>query len=1083
MRNFAIAVLLGLLCFTTLSFGQATDSNIVGTVMDASGAAVQGATVTATNRATGVKSATKSSADGAFRFNNVLVGSYDVQAQANGFTAATVANVQLQLNRTSTVNFRLEVGQVTTTVEVAEAAAAIDTSTAQLQSTFENRQAVDLPQASSGSGVINLSLLVAGASSGSGAGYGTGPSIGGQRPTNNSFNVEGVDNNDKGVTGPILYVPNDAVGQFSILQNQFSPEFGGSSGGIFNTVLKGGTNDLHGSIYEYLQNRNLNAVDASSARQGVTSNPRYDQNRLGATIGGAVIKNKLFYFGDFEYNPLGNSATPGQQIFAPTAAGYSTLNGLSGISKTNLKVLQTYLPAAPAATASTTVAGVTIPTGPISVISPNYSNQYNAVIGVDYTLGQKDQLRGRYIYNNYQGIDIYAALPVFFTPVPDNKKLISLAEFHNFSATLINEFRASYSRRNNDWPIGDFKFPGLDAFPNIQIDQDLQLQLGPDPNSPQGYVQNLTQFNDNVTKSLGKHTLKFGYDFRDIIASNTFVQRARGDYDYSNLNQYLMDLSPDELAERSVGAAGGVPAGFLSHAAFVNDDFRIRPNLTLNIGVRYEYVTVPVVSRAQQYSALANVPGVITFGEPKPSKSDWAPRVGLAWSPGNAGVWSIRGGFGLSYDNTYNNLNINAKPAFYQTTVDIDPSANTPNFLANGGIPGTVPPPPTTAQDAKDQVAAYTYDQVRPYAINYTLSVERMFAKDYTLEARYVGTKAVHLYVQDQINKVAKISNSLYIPTYTTMPSASTLAGLTTTLGAIQALSNNSMAQYGFANTITAYHPIGNSRYNGLALQLTKRYSNNFSYVASYTLSKNMDDSTATVFSTYLTPRRGQDFKNLAGDWATSALDRRNRFTFSPIYDWQAFQSKGWMMKNLVSNWNLSFTYTFESPEYATVQSGLDSNLNGDSAGDRAVLNANGTDGVSTGVTAYNAAGQAVKAGATNIVAYVANNSNARYISAALGAKADAPRNTIPMAHINNFDASITKKLTFKERYKFEVGGQFFNLFNHAQFVPGYISDVAPQSFTTSRNFLIPGNSQWGQYDQFFNSHARNIQVVARIVF
>ncbi len=1072
-----------LLVMATVLFGQATDSTLVGSVSDGTGATVPNASITATNKDTGVKYTSITNAIGEYRINNVPVGRYDVSASAPGFSTATLAGAELQLNKTSTVNVVLQIGTVTTALDVQDAAVALDTTTAQLQNSFDQRQAIDLPAASSGSGILNLSLLGAGVASSGGVGYGSGPSIGGQRPTNNNFNIDGVDNNSHDVTGPLAYLSNEAVGQFTVLQNQFSAEFGGSSGGIFNSVIKSGTNQIHGALYEYLQNRNLNAVDALQVHQGLTSNPRFDSNRLGATIGGPILKNKLFYFGNFEYQPIGQSATPGQQVLAPTTAGYATLAGLPGVSKTNLSILQQYLPGVATASDTTPVAGVNIPIGPVSIVSPNFSNSYNAVAGIDYNMSDKDQLRGRYIYNKTSFIDTSAALPVFFASVPNVVHLISLSEFHNFSPTMENEFRASFSRRNNNYPVGDFKFPGLDAFPNIQIDQDLGLQLGPDPNSPQGYIQNQLQGSDNLTKTLGKHTIKAGYSFVDVIASNTFIQRSRGDYDYSTLSQYILDLTPDELAQRSVGAAGGIPAGFLMHSAFVNDDFRIRPNLTLNLGVRYEYVTTPVVSRAQQYSALADLPGVITFRNPEPSKTDFSPRIGFAWSPGSAGVWSIRGGFGRSFDNTYNNLGINAKPSFYQITKDADINSNAPNFLANGGLSGAVPPPPTTVAAARGQISSYTYDGTRPYALNYTLSVQRLLGKDYTLEARYVGTKGVHLFVQDQINKSPLATFSNNIPTYLATPSAATLAALPQTLGDLKAGGTaNTLKQYGFVNNITAYHPIGNSQYNGLQLQMTKRYSQNFSYIAAYTWSHAIDDSTATVFSTVLTPRRGEDFRSLANDRSSSALDRRHRLTLSPIYDWKPFRDSNYLLKNVVGNWLISGTYTFESPEYTTIQSGVDSNLNGDNV-DRAIVNPSGVGQTGSDVVALNRAGQVVAAGNASIVAYVAKDATAKYIKAQSGAFPNGGRNTFPLGHINNLDASLTKRINLTERMHFDIGGQFYNLFNHSQFIAGYLNDVAPRSFTTSRNFLIPGNAQFGQYDQFLSSNSRAIQIVARFVF
>ena len=214
------------------------------------------------------------------------------------------------LNKTATANITATVAGTTTTVEVSEQAVTIDTTTAQIQNTFEAKQISDLPETSTGSGVVNLSLLNAGVASGGGIGLGTGPSISGQRPRNNNFTVEGVDNNSKSVTGPLLQIPNDAVDNFTVLQNQFSSEFGHSSGGQFNQTIKSGTNTFHGRLYEYFQNRDLNAQDSQNALAQVSNgetpfNPRYDNNRFGGQVGGPIIKNKLFFFTDWEYNPIG----------------------------------------------------------------------------------------------------------------------------------------------------------------------------------------------------------------------------------------------------------------------------------------------------------------------------------------------------------------------------------------------------------------------------------------------------------------------------------------------------------------------------------------------------------------------------------------------------------------------------------------------------------------------------------------------------------------------------------------------------------------------------------------------------------
>ncbi len=528
---------------------------------------------------------------------------------------------------------------------------------------------------------------------------------------------------------------------------------------------------------------------------------------------------------------------------------------------------------------------------------------------------------------------------------------------------------------------------------------------------------------------------------------------------------------------------------------YFNDDYRIRHNVTVNLGIRYEYMTVPVVSRYQSFSSPASVPGLITFAEPKSQKNNWAPKIGLAWSPGNSGLWSVRAGFSINYDQTYNNLNINAKPGYFQQTEDV-PSLvnNTPNFLAGGGLPPSsavvLTSDPVAARAA---VSAYTPDQIRPYAINYTLSIERSLGKDYTFEARYVGTKGVHLFVQDQINRITNVTSSYNIPTFFSMPSAAQLAGLGLTLQGLQnnlisithdtASPSNSYFQYGFPNTITAYEPIGNSKYNGLSLQVTKRYSNNFSYIGAFTWSHALDDSTATVFSTELTPRRGQDFGNLKNDWSSSALDRRFRFTFAPTYDIK-MASGNWVMKNLVGNWNVGATYTFQSPEYATVQSGIDSNLNGDSAGDRAVLNPAGDPTQSSGVTAIDPNRCALQRPARrrSLPMWPLIQMRA-YVQAGQGAFGNAGRNTFPLPRTDNVDFQVLKRFNVMEGRRFEIGMQASNVFNHPQWTGDFLNDVYPNQFTNTNVFLQPSNASFGRFDQFFSSNSRTITIVSRFVF
>jgi hypothetical protein len=1073
-------------------YGQAISGDLVGTVQDASGAAVPNAAVVATNTATNTNSSTATNSNGEYRISNLLPGTYSVSAMAQGFNKSTLANVAVNLNQTATANLTLQVGTMTASVDVVEANAAIDTTTAQIENTFTTTQAADLPNTSSGLGVINLSLLQAGVSSSGGVGVGMGPSIGGQRPRNNNFTVEGVDNNSKNVTGPVLTLPNDSVAEFTLLENQFRAEYGHSSGGQFNTIVRSGTNQLHGEVYDYLRNRNLNALDQTFANQGIFSNPRLDQNRLGANVGGPIRKNKLFYFASFEYNPLGRSSTVGSPVYAPTSSGYQTIAGLPGINQTNLKMLETYAtsPAVTAGAPSFSVAGASIPTGIIPIAAPNFTNAYFGVMSVDYNISDRDQVRGRYLYNRVDAINTGATLPAFYSTVPVRNQLASIAEYHTFSPSLTNEFRFGYLRSNSNSPVGPQSFPGLDAFPNLQFNN-LNLQVGPNPNFPQSTVVNLYQGTDAVTWTHGSHTFKAGTELRKYISPQVFSQRLRGDYEYVNVATYLLDTTPDYLAQRNVGLPKYYGDQIASYS-FVQDTWRIRPNLTLDLGARYEYTTVPTGMKAQSLNALASVPGLLDFRAPHADPYGIAPRVGIAYSPGTGGNTVIRAGFGMAYDVLFDNLGVNTVPPEFATTVDVT-GAGQPGFLANGGITQAQGLTSLTPAAARRATSSYIPDQLLPYSVNWNVGLQHVFLRDYSIEVRYVGTQGVHQILQQQIDRVSPVTPTNNIPTFLSMPSAATLASLPLTVGQLRAQGSlvPAYAAAGFSSTITSYRPEGHSNYNGLAVQLNRRFARGLQMATAYTWSHNIDNSTAEVASTYLTPRRAENFNDVGAEKASSALDRRHRLTLSLIWDVPFFKnSSNWAMKNLAGNWEFAPIYTYESPEYFTVQSGIDSNLNGDSAPDRTIINPSGTAHTGSDVVGLSATGALVPLTSSTalqntVVAYMALNPNARYIRAGYGAYANSGRNTEASRPIDNVDLSLLKRFNISERLRTEIGMQALNVFNHPQFTPGSVNNAAAVNTFNSAalSYVTVSSPSFNNPEQAFSSSPRVVQIVAKFIW
>ena len=1128
-----VFALISLLAFgAVVALGQSIDGSVVGTVTDASGAAVVGADVTVTNVATNVTATSKTGGSGEYRFDHLQVGTYRIGVKMTGFKTAA-EQVNIELNKTSTRNISLQPGAASETVEVSGTPPSIDTTTSQLSTSYEAQILKDLPSATVGTGVLNASLLQAGVGSTGGLGAGSGPSVGGTRPRQNNFTIEGTDNNDKGVTGPLVYVPNDAVANFTIIQNQFSPEFGHSAGGQFNQVVINGTNSFHGRVYEYFRNRNLNAIDQKLANQGVFTNSRYDNNRFGGQLGGPIIKNKLFFFVNFEYNPIGLAATPSTAALSPTAEGWSTVAGIPGVNTTSVNGFAQYATAPSAGSGLigpqtdkfcntvttpadrvpvydyTTLYTCTqsngsqiqvptpnyIPFGVVPIVAPAFQNNRALVTSMDYDMSDKDQIRGRYIYNKIATLDTGAELPAFYTPFVQPYHLVTLAEYHTFSPNVGNEFRVGFNRTAQDFTVPGGAlgtFPGLDAFPNLTIDELGGINVGPDPNAPQYAVQNTYQLEDNLSWVKGKHSLKFGIDLRKQIDPQKFIQRSRGDYIWSTLDSFANDFMPD-FGQRSFGSVG-YSGDDKMYGWYVNDIWKVTQHLSLNLGLRYEYLSVPFGWTQQSLNKIADAPGLITFNTPQAPKKDFMPRIGFAYSPGNSGNTSIRGGFSIGYDVLYDNIGTLSRPPQIGSTTNCpDPAGicQPTAFLASGGIPPQQSSGITILdqETARANTSSYLPEHVKyPYSESWNLGIQHVF-KQYTAEVRYVGSRGVHLDTQNILNLVTYVTPNNSLPTYLNAPSQAQLDALPLTLDGPGGLLDQSYycastclidAPYlnaGFTSTITGFMPWGASTYHALQTQVSRSLTNGLQFLGAWTWSHEIDNSTADFFSTVISPRRPQDFRDLPAERGNGLLDHAHRFTFQVSYDvpWFAHDSN-WFKKNVLGNYQFIPVYTWETGQWGTVQSGRDANLNGDSAPDRAIFNPAGQKGVGSDVSSL-----------TNsdgfTVAYLADNPNAQFIRASYGALANSSRGNVQTPAINNFDISAAKHLKFGERYQLDFMAQAFNLFNHPLFVTGYINDVASLGNTGSRNYLLPASSTFLNPRENFSSSPRTMQLALKFSF
>ncbi len=1129
----------GMLLTAGIALAQVTTGTVVGTVKDSTGAVVPNTSVTVTNEGTGVVYTGKTNDSGEYRVGDLPDGLYDVRSLSTGFAPVVVKGLAVAANRSQTADLVLTVGTSTSVEVTSEAAVTLDTTSSQLQTVFDAQEVQDLPTATIGLGALNLSLLAPGTANVGAIGAGTGPSVGGQRPRNNNFEIDGIDNNSKSVTGPLLFVPNDAIGEFSFLENFYGAQYGHSTGGQFNSLIQKGTNTVHGRLYEYFDNRNLNAVDAVQARanagNGVSPKfqPRYDYNRYGGQLGGPVFKDRLFLFSNFERQTVGESQA-GSSYCAPTAAGFAALNGITFQSANNYGVFKQYTPTAaaqaPAAgdagcpngntIAVTSAAGTTtnIPVGDFSVAPPLYQNEYFSTSSADWIIRASDSLHVRYVYNREDGQDTSSSLPVFYTTSPTRLHLVSIDENHIFSPSVANEFRIGYNRIYTGSVVNNASFPKLAQFPNLIFDELGNFDLGPDPNAPQSTIQNLYQAIDTVTWVKGKHTIILGGEGRKYISPQLFVQRQRGDYEYSTLSTYLNDLTPDIFGQRNALGPIGNPNYYGDQTAFYaygNDDWRVTPNLTINLGLRYEFTSIPAGEKQQSFNSAASVSGLITFGKPSPQYKNFAPRVGFNYSP-DANT-SIRGGFGMGYDVLYDNIGTTEAPPQFQSTQNVNTTFSAanpqlPNFLANGGLPGSFTFPNLAAQRAA--TTAYIPNQQLPYSEEYTLGIQHVFHRDYTAEVRYVGTRGIHLDVQDRFNVQSPANAANQLPTVyggstSVVPNgANTKASLSAIPYIIPAYS-----AAGFTNIIVSDNPYGSSNYNGLESQLQKRMRNGLLLNVSYTYSKAMDNSTADFNTSAINPRRPQDFQNIAAEESLSALSRKHRLTVEAVYDLAIFKGNhNWFLRNIAGNWEITPLYTFQSPQYTTVQSGIDSNLNGDSATDRVFINPNGVPGtgslvvpvfvnnavcgtaVSTyalpsgGTTAVKSCSAAIigyAEGSLNATTHVFTPSNAYYVQGGSGTSPNASRNTLPTGRTNDWDVSAFKRFdVYKERLKLEFGAQAFNVFNHSQFLPGSINQVNSIGSTGSRAFVtVSTPATFNQPRLVFSNNARSMQLSGKIIF
>jgi len=1142
---FAISLIF---CLSVAALAQRTTGTLRGQVLDPQGAVVGNATVTVTNEDTGVSQVVATSSAGTWNLPAVLPGKYAVTIQASGFRKLTNKNVPVLVDQDNVSDARLTLGSASEVVEVTAGAAQIETTSSALNNNFDTNAVMNVP-VTGGTvySVLNLAILAPNTIAQPGGSAGAGGAIGGTRPRDNNFTVDGVDDNNLGQTGPNSTVIFDAVQEFALQTNQFSAEYGHSAGGQFNLVTKSGTNSIHGSGEWYAQNRNFNSLDNLTKAAilnntpGVTRQPPYDNERGGGTVGGPIVKDKLFFFGAYEYTDLHGSGGP-TNLNAPTAAGLAALQNMAADSAVS-DILANF-PVAPASSGSVLVNGQSIPVGPLTIISPILNKEHDIQANLDYHMG-KHQFGSRFLLN--QSKQIFAAndtQAVFNQDFLFRNRKIALTDAWSINNTTVNDLRLQYAYFSQFFSNHCPTCPRQD----VTIIDLGNSTIG--PTDPQWSKQNTYQISDNLTWVHGKHTFKFGGQYNHFIYPQFFLSRSNGDNWYSSTQEFINDLEPTQQGRTLRGAGSGYFLGTESLiAGFVQDDLKITPRLTVNLGLRYEFWTNPVGDKTQTLNSISNVPGVITFGNPKTDRNNIGPRIGFAFDPTGTGRTSIRGGFGIAYDVKFQNFASITLPPQLQSEMDTTTAcliANPPawcstpkgsGFLADGGLPAVLVPPANQA-DARALTSSYIDDTVMPKILTWSFGVQHEIARNSTIEVRYLGTRGLLLPVQDRRNFISYFdAGGTALPTYlsaSSIPATWTSStptdvnfytfdsnygncGTSTPVTPIAGFSSPTpdiYQQYGFCGNVTSDPNKGSSIYHAGSVSFTHRAGHGLMLNANYTYSHTISDSDNEFHTSALNPRRAQDTNQIGQDRSNSDLDVTHKFALSLTYDLPKTRFESRFAKALLNGYGLGSSILAQSGQPVTIQSGIDSNGNIDSAGDRAFLNPGGSGnipgepGQGDVFPVCEGAGGATYIGSVSFlsaplngcnkniaapfgydpaIGYTPVNSNDRYVITGSGALSNIGRNSFRSPGFWTWNLSAHKNVQISEAKYLQLSASVFNVLNHANYALSNGNVFNAGGITTALatpDYVLPFTSGPDFLDaKQFGGGIRSMILAAKFVF
>ena len=1001
MRRFTKLVAL-LILSAGAAIGQEIVAMISGTITDQTGASVANATVTVRNVDTDESRKASTGPDGAYRVPSLLAGNYELRVEASGFRTAVRTGISLAVAQHAEINVSLTVGSQTQTVEVTGSAPLVETTSSALSGLVNERQMRDLPL--NGRDFFQLTLLQPGVVPTLNAGPSpwaqggiTKAAVNGLRPTNNNVTIDGTDVNDPtynippgGASGDFLGV--EGIREFRVLTNTMSAEYGRNAGAAISAITLSGTNDIHGSAYEFLRNSVFDAKNSFDLAD--RSIPHFSRNQFGGTIGGPIKKDRTFFFGNYE--GFREALAKTEVATVPDANAH---NGLLpdpnnpgsfinvGVNPAIAPYLALYRNPNGTNFGDGTAELITSETQPTT---ENYG-----LVRIDHKFSEKDSLFGRYIidYSDLSNPYLSTLTPGFVASQNRKNQFLTITENHIFGRSMLNEFRFGFNRTVYSAAAANSN-PGLSIsvlnptgpLGLIQIGQ--LSAIGNSVLFPINSAGNTFQFTDTFSINKAHHFFKFGTDIRRVQMNGFFDLYSGGNYTFNTLRDFLTD-SPFSYFGALPGSDSSRGFRQSLFAFFFQDDYKILPRLTLNIGLRYEYNTTPT----EAHGRIVNIPHPltdtnVTVGNPlyhAPNKM-FAPRVGFAWTPFPDSKTVVRGGFGIFYDQLWMNLYGNTRwsPPFYHTTFFLSPAFPDPTAGSGGAFPVGINSP-------------FQFNPSQPYAMQYNLNIQRELPGSMAFTIGYVGTRGVHLPTQQAVNP----------PTPQIQPDGS----LFFPAGAPRLNPN-----FGPVSDILM---AGNSFYNALQLSLARHFAQGLEFQVSYTFSKIIDDVSGPYPTDFTTdPAVPQNPFNLHASRSVSSFDHTHAF---------------------VANFNYELPFG-HSRKYGSQSSGVVNAIIGDWA----------ISGITSAVTGnpFTVLLGFDRCQVVDTPCYpdvapgnlrVTGNPNQWYDPAGFtlqpaGTLGNSPRNVLRGPGLFTQDLALRKQFQLTERLHLEFRSEFFNITNHPNF-------------------------------------------------